>query len=210
MRRALFASLIAVTAIALLVPAAVLAQPGQFELTPFAGYRLSGDFDASSGDLFDPDLNVEIDESAFFGLLLDIPISPNWQIEILANRQQTSFVVDEGLLGPAIELGDVDLTVLHAGILLQWGGGQVKPFVTGSAGLTHIAPQFDELDSDNRFSATLGGGIKVFFSENAGLRLEARGLWTDLDTGFEGRYRRYDRGDGLFQGEGSVGLIIAF
>ncbi|HKI04962.1 MAG TPA: hypothetical protein VKK31_23485 [Thermoanaerobaculia bacterium] len=203
MRRAFFI-------LAFLLPAAVLAQPGRFEITPFAGYRLNGDFDAQSSDVFDPDLNIEIEESAIYGVLLDIPISRNWQIELLANRQRSAFIIDRGLLEPSRELGDVDLTIVHAGLLLQWGEGQVNPFVTISGGLTRIDPQFSELDADNRFSTSFGGGAKVFFSENVGLRLEARGFWTDLDTGFEDRFDRYDSGDGLFQGEASAGLIIAF
>jgi len=203
MRRAFFV-------LAFLLPAAVFAQPGRFEITPFAGYRLSGDFNAQSNRAFDPDLNVEVDESAIYGVLLDIPLSPNWQIELLANRQKSAFIVDRGLLEPSNELGDVELTIVHGGILLQWGSGQVNPFVTASAGLTRIDPKFSELDADNRFSASFGGGAKVFFSENVGLRLEARGFWTDLDTGFRDRYDRYDSGDGLFQGEASAGLIIAF
>lgn len=203
MRRALFVLL-------LLFPAAVFAQPGRFELTPFAGYRLAGDFDADSDSAFDPRLNIEVDESSVYGVMFNIPLSPNWQIEILANRQQTSFSIDQGFLEPQDELGDVDLTTVHGGILLQWGEGQVNPFLVASAGITRIEPKFRDLESDDRFSTSFGGGAKIFFSENVGLRLEARGFWTDLDTGFDDRYDRYDSGDGLFQGQGSVGLIIAF
>lgn len=203
MRRVLFASF---TALALLLPAAAFAQPGRYELTPFAGYRLAGDFQASSGDFFDPDLNVEVDESAVFGLLFDIPLAPYWQLEILVNRQQTAFLTDGGLFSPADELGDVDLTTIHGGMLFQWGYGQIQPFVAGSVGFTHIAPQFDELDSDDRFSASFAGGVKFFFAGSAGLRLEGRGYWTDVGTSND----YYDSYGGLFQWEGTVGLIFAF
>lgn len=204
MRRAFFA-------LALLLPAAALAQPpGRFELTPTVGYRLDGDFDARSSDAFDPALNVEVDASAVYGLVFDIPLNPNWQLEILANRQQSQFVIDRGLLTPTTTLGDVDLTILQGGFLFQWGEGQVVPFIAAAAGLTRIEPRFNELASDDRFSASLGGGVKLFFNENLGLRLEARGYWTDLETGFRDRNRRYDSGDALYQGEASAGLIIAF
>ncbi len=207
MRRALFVLL-------LLFPAAVFAQPGRFELTPFAGYRLAGDFDADSGDPFDPELNIEVDESAVFGVLFGIPLTPYWQIEILANRQQTTFSTDLGFLEPQDELGDVDLTTVHGGLLFQWGAGQINPFVVFSVGFTRIDPKFDDLDSEDRFSTSFGGGAKIFFSQNVGLRLEARGFWTDLGTDFNDHDHDHDHDDydsgGLFQGEGSVGLIIAF
>jgi len=204
MRRSFFAFVL------LLLPAAAFAQPGRFELTPVAGYRLDGDFDARSSDAFDPDLNVKVDASAVYGVLFDIPLTADWQVEILANRQRSEFVVDHGLLTPSTTLGDVDLTILQAGFLFQWGQGQVNPFITAAAGLTRIEPKLNDLSSDDRFSASLGGGVKIFFSENVGLRLEARGYWTDLGRNFRGRYNRYDSGDGLYQGEGSAGLIIAF
>lgn len=203
MRRALFILI-------LLVPAVALAQPGRFELTPTAGYRLAGDFD--SHDDFGSGSNVKVDESAFYGVTFDIPLSPYWQIELLANRQRTKFSTDEGLLSPSDELGDVDLTFLHAGFLVQWGEGQVSPFFTGSMGITHIEPKFNSLDSDDRLSFSLGGGVKVFLSRNVGFRFEGRGYWTDLDTDFHDHHDHHDHdnSDGLFQGEASVGLIFAF
>jgi Outer membrane protein beta-barrel domain len=210
MRRAFFLLLF------LLPAAAAFAQPpgylpvGRFEITPFAGYRLEGEFDAS--DAFG-DVEVEVDEGAVFGLIFDIPLDPNWQIELLANRQETSFVDDEGLFDPASDLGDVTLTYFHAGILFQWGEGQVIPFVTGSLGLAHIQPEFDDLDADDRFSTSFGGGVKLFFADNVGLRLEGRWYWTDLGDDFDDddfHHHHDDEGDGLFQIEGSVGLVIAF
>src|SRR5262245_34543946 len=207
MRRAFFL----VPTLLTVLPAAAFAQPGRFELTPVAGYRLEGDFNARSSDAFDRDLNVKVDASATFGVLLDIPLAPNWQLEILANRQRSEFIVDRGLLTPTTTLGDVDLTILQAGFLFQWGEGQVSPFITAAGGLTRIDPKFNDLASDDRFSASVGGGVKIYFGENVGIRLEGRGYWTDLDTGFDdSRHRRYDSRDGLYQGEGSAGLIIAF
>jgi hypothetical protein len=210
MRRAFFLLLF-------LLPVAAYAQPsgylpaGRFEITPFASYRLEGDFDASND--FGDDIDVEVEEGAAFGLLFDIPLSPNWQIELLANRQETSFINDEGLFNPAAELGDVTLTYLHAGILFQWGLGQINPFITGSLGLAHIEPEFDDLDADDRFSTSFGGGVKIFFADNVGLRLEGRWYWTDLGSDFDDddfHHHHDDDGEGLFQVEGSAGLIVSF
>lgn len=193
-----------------LVPASLLAQgPVQrFELTPFVGYRLNTDFEAVSGDFFDAD--VEIEEGATYGVILDIPLGESgWKLELLANRQESTLIVDEGLLAPTLELGDIDLGIYHAGLLYQWqAGGQVEPFIVFSGGITRLDPDFIGVSAENRMSGSFGGGIKVFFTDNVGLRLEGRGYWTDIDDAELSE--RWDADDALFQGEASAGLIFAF
>jgi opacity protein-like surface antigen len=193
----------------LLIPAAAMAQTRRFELTPMVGYRFNGEFQADS-DIFNRNLDVRIDEGAVFGVIFDVPLTENWQLELLANRQNSSFIVDEGLFTPEQDLGDVTVDYFNAGFLYQWGPGQVNAFVSGGIGLARIDPDFPEVEAENRFSGNLGGGVKILFAPNIGLRLEGRGYWVDLDTGFEGRYDRFDSDEGLYQGEASAGLIIAF
>jgi hypothetical protein len=204
MKNALFALLV-------LAPASLLAQgpqPQRFELTPVVGYRLNSDFDAVSGDFFDA--NVDIEESATYGLLFDIPLGESgWKLELLANRQESTLIVDEGILDPTLELGDLSLGIYHVGLLYQWGPGQVEPFIAFAGGLTHIAPDFPGVKADNRLSGSLGGGVKVFFTDNVGLRLEGRGYWTDLSDD-NNNDRRFESEDALFQGEASAGLILAW
>lgn len=201
MRRALLILL-------LLIPAGAYAQPSRFELTPFVGYRLDGSIDSSSDLGFNTD--VQVDESSIYGAAFDIPLSPNLQLELLANRQSTTFSVDDGLLNPSRELGDVDIDYYQAGFLFQWGRGQVNPFIVVTAGISRIDPKFPELDVESYFAATLGGGVKVFVSPNVGFRFEARGYWVNLQTNFDDRYDRYDSEGDLVQGEVSAGLILSF
>jgi hypothetical protein len=201
MRRALLALL-------LLIPAGAYAQPSRFELTPFVGYRLDGSIDSSSDLGFSTD--VQVDESSIYGLSFDIPLSSNWQLEILGNRQSTTFSVDDGLLNPSSELGDVDIDFYQAGFLYQWGRGQVNPYIVGTAGIARIDPKFPELDVESYFAATLGGGVKVFATPNVGFRFEVRGYWVNLQTNFDDRYDRYDSDGDLVQGEASAGLILSF
>lgn len=203
MRRALLALM-------LLIPAAAFAQPTHVELTPFAGYRSNASVDSSS----DLGLNrdVRFDSSAFYGVALDIPLSHHWQLELLANRQKTSLRLDHGLLSPAQKLGDITLDYYQAGFLYQWGRGQVNPFVVVTAGAARLDPDFPQVAAEDYFAGSFGGGVKVFFSPNIGLRFDARGYWTNLQTHYDDRSRhdRYDSSGDLITGEGSVGLIIAF
>ena len=203
MRRALLALL-------LLVPAAAFAQPARFELTPFAGYRSDATVDSSS-DL-GLNRNVRFDSSAFYGVAFDIPLSHHWQLELLANRQKTSLSFDHRLLSSTQKLGDITLDYYQAGFLYQWGRGQVNPYVVATAGGVRLDPDFPQVSAEDYFAGSFGGGVKVFFNPNIGLRFDARGYWTNLQTHYDDRSRhdRYNSNGDLVTGEGSVGLIIAF
>ena len=207
MRRALLALLFFVP----MISGVAFAQPLRVELTPFAGYRADATVDSSSDLGFNRDVTFE--GSSFFGVAVDIPISPSWQVEVLANRQRTSLHVDAGLLSPSQRLGDLDLDYYQAGFLYQWGRGQVNPYVVATAGVARLDPDFPELEAKDYFAGSLGGGVKVFVSPNLGFRFDARGYWTNLRTHYNDRSHhddRYDSKGDLVQGEGSVGLIIAF
>ncbi|HEX2644677.1 MAG TPA: outer membrane beta-barrel protein [Thermoanaerobaculia bacterium] len=212
MRKALFA-VFAVLSLSLLLPAGAGAQVARFEITPTVGYRFNGDLDVTDNGETLFDRNAEIEESAVYGVTVDVPLNQSWQLELLANRQDSSFIVDPGLFTPTQELGDVRLSYYHVGLLYQWGLGQVNPFFTFSGGLARIEPEFSQLEAENRFSASIAGGVKIFLSRNVGLRLEGRGYYTNLDTTLDDdddRFRDRSDSDALYQGEASAGLIISF
>lgn len=192
----------------LLIPAATLAQTHRFELTPVAGWRFDGELNVDGDFLGERD--VRVDEGASFGIIFDVPLNPNWQLELIANRQNSEFIVDAGLFTPEQSLGDVTVDIINAGILYQWGPGQVQGFFSGGLGIARIEPDRPGVDAESRFSGNLGGGVKVFFAENVGLRFEGRGYWVDVEQGFDDRNDRFRSDEGLFQGEASVGLILSW
>ncbi|HXO19278.1 MAG TPA: outer membrane beta-barrel protein [Thermoanaerobaculia bacterium] len=208
MRKAFFALL-------LLLPASALAQYSRFEITPTAGYRFSGRVRAVDDNGFVHDnSDLRVDEKGIYGVTLDIPLAYSWKLELLANHQATSFSLDSGLFQPRVRLGDVDIDYLQIGLLYQWGRGQVNPYFTGSLGVARIDPKFGGT-AENRFAGSLAGGVKIFFSRNVGLRLEARGYYASLDTrtedvDSEGHHHHTTVNEGLYQGEASAGLILAW
>lgn len=197
-----------ILAVLLLIPAAALAQPHRFELTPYAGWRFDGEFNVD-GDFLE-ERDVRLDEGGSFGVIFDVPLNPNWQLEFIANRQNTEFIVDAGLFTPELSLGDVTVDIVTAGILYQWGPGQVQGFFSGGLGIARIEPDREALEAESRFAGNIGGGVKVFLAENVGLRFDGRGYWVDLETGFEDRNDRFRSDEGLFQGEASIGLILSW
>lgn len=202
-------------ALVVLAPAAASAA-GRFELTPTASYNFGGDIRGEDTDLFDVDLQAA--DSEAFGITLDIPLAPWVQLELLASRQSTELEFDEGLFGGTTGFADFDVTYFHVGGLFEWGSGQIHPFFVASLGITDLNPDVPGAASETRFSASLGGGVKIFFSDHVGVRLEGRGFWTALDNYDTGNDSccgfdcdcNYDYGAEFTQAQASAGLILAW
>ena len=200
-----------------LAPLAAHAQGGplyRVELTPTASYRFGGTLQGGDNTLFNSDLEVE--DSSAYGVTFDIPLSSRMQLELLANRQSSELRFDQGLFGGTAGVADIDVSYYHVGFLWQWGDYRVSPFFTASLGVANLNPDIPGASSENRFSASLGGGVKVFFSDNVGLRFEGRGFFSDLGNNGNNRDRRCDYyndscyGNDFSQGQASIGLILAF
>ena len=190
-------------------PAAAFAGTHRFELTPMVGYQWGGKLSSQDTTIFDED--VEAEDSQVYGVTFDIPLSSDFQIELLASRQPTEFRFDEELFGPSHRVADVDISYYHVGFLWQGGRGQVDPFFVVSVGGTTIDLQVPGATDETRFSASLGGGAKIFFSRNVGLRLEGRGFWTAIrDSDNDYWDRHYSNDNDFYQGMAAIGLIIAF
>ena len=109
---------------------------------------------------------------------------------------------------------EADITYAHVGLLAQFGRREVTPYFVGSLGVTRIDANIDGVGADDRFSASLGGGVKVFILPFLGLRFEGRAFWTDVDqyetTCSDHFDECYDYTDFLSQGEVTAGLIFAW
>lgn len=195
----------------LALPSAALADGDyRWELTPHLSYHFGGSFNAEDNAPFGADL--EIDDGLAIGVIFDIPMTSNLQLELLLNHQESDLFFDAGIFGPDIKTIDTEITYAHIGLLAQFGRPEVTPYFVISAGLTRIDPDLPGAGADHKFSASLGGGVKLFFTPWFGMRLEARGFWTEVDS-FEVSCSGspcYDYKDYVSQGEGSVGLIFAW
>lgn len=155
-------------ALLLLLPSAAWAEWG-VELTPFAGFRFGGSFEDNAVGT-----DLEAGESAGFGVIVDVPAARNTQYELFYGFQRTE------LAPGAAPRFDLDVHYLHLGGTYLFPGERARPFVAAGLGLTLFDPQGATRDFETRFSVSLGGGVKIPFSERVGLRLEARGFVTVL------------------------------
>lgn len=192
-----------VLAVALLVAAPARAQSVQ--ITPFVGYAFGGsvrDTVLEQSRSFDAALD--------YGGSLNFSISPTWRFEALYSRQATE-LGGEGL-SPSF---DVTIERYLAGFQEEKGEGNVRWFGTVWFGATRFVPGLGDFGSETKFSAAVGLGVKTFPVKNVGLRLEARGFYT-LVKGEGGAFCANGTclfafsGTGLWQGDVSAGLILAF
>ena len=143
------------------------------EVTAFGGYRFGGDLYEIASER-----PVDADGAPSFGVVLNIPFTRETQIEALITHQQADFTV------PAAEGGQgarFRVTVDHyqVGGLTELATGRARPFLTGLLGLTRYEASGDY---EWRFSASAGGGVKLFPTPRVGLRLDGRVFATLVDA----------------------------
>jgi hypothetical protein len=187
-----------------------------FQLTPFAGYRFGGEFDNVDFDDFFFDLtDIEVDDGGSYGVIFDARLAGGLFLELWASRQSSELTASDGLFLPTEALFDLEVDYYHAGLLYEWTPGQAHPFFAVSVGATRFAPDEAGLDDLTRPSLSLGGGVKVMFSEAIGLRLEGRLISTwveENDDSFCDRRTCYDFDEDVYfyQGEARAGLVVGF
>ena len=194
----------AALALALLLGSAE-ARAQSVQITPFVGYAFGG----SVRDTV-LDESRSFDAALAYGGSLSFPISESWRFELLYSRQETK-LSGEGL-SPSF---DVTIERYLAGFQEEKGEGNVRWFGTVWFGATRFVPGLGGYDSETKFGAGVGLGVKTFPVKNVGLRFEARGLYTLVkgDGGVlcaNGTCLFAFSGNGLWQGDVSVGLILAF
>lgn len=143
------------------------------EVTAFGGYRFGGElYEIASGR------PVDADGAPSFGVVLNIPFTLETQIEALITHQQARFTV------PAAEGGQgarflVTVDHYQVGGLTELATGRARPFLTGLLGLTRYEASGDH---ELRFSASAGGGVKLFPTPRVGVRLDGRVYATLVDA----------------------------
>jgi opacity protein-like surface antigen len=179
------------------------------EVAPFTGHRFGGSFvDSVSA------ASLEVADTAAFGLVLDFDLEPDKQIEVLLSRQNSHLSSNDPLFTPN-PLFDLTIDYYHIGGLFMLPvGDRVRPFLTGTFGLTRMDPKPADLTTENRFSLSLGGGAKIFFTKNLGLRFDLRGIYTSLNANTEvfcsGGCTIKVNSSGFVQTEASAALMMRF
>ncbi len=151
------------------------------EITPFAGYVLGGSF-SNDDDTATSDQDVDLDDAASVGLIVNWPAEANTEWEIYLSRQSTALELD-GLFAPEDDaLADLDITFLQAGGTYFFEGDKARPYIVATVGASRFEPDDSAFDSETFFAFGIGGGIKVAPTSRLGLRLEGRVLGSVVNS----------------------------
>jgi hypothetical protein len=186
--------------------AVVSAQP--VEVALFAGYRFGGGFfELMTGQ------PVDLDGAPSLGVSLDVPLSNGVQLEGLFTHQHAHVLIPARGFRPAARWA-ISVDHWQGGGLQEFGRARVRPFLTGTLGLTRFAAADD---SEIRFTVGAGGGVKVFPSRHVGVRLDGRvfATFVDVDARFgactiDGVCFLSFNTDVLWQADFTAGVVFRF
>ncbi|HUL81424.1 MAG TPA: outer membrane beta-barrel protein [Gammaproteobacteria bacterium] len=187
--------------------------PRRFELTPYAGYTIGGEFEQQNGGG-----HYELDEGNSAGLIFNIEARDvNTQWEVLYGRQSTK-VATQAVFDPAGRL-PLDVEYFQFGGTYLFDGDDTRPFVAMTVGVTHFGPTLPGVDSESFLSGSFGGGVQLRKTKRIGVRLEARVLATFVNTdgalfchsGPQGGACAIQiHGTALYQLQSSAGVVFRF
>lgn len=161
--------------VTLAVAAAPTAAAGsQLELTPFAGYRMAGDFESA-----DQDGRIDVRDGSSLGVSLGWYRDAESFYEILYSRRKAE-------LGGTVErprADDLSIEYLH------FGGTLLLPRPTGHAGYVSLTAGVTRLDgspgrysAERKLSASLGGGLRYPLGDRVTATLGVRAWYTFVDS----------------------------
>lgn len=180
------------------------------ELNGFAGWQLHG-----KAKLYDGDFRLN--DAMNYGGKLSVALASTTHVELSYMRSDTEgrFYPFIGLPGDLVSLSSNYIQI--AG-LQEADLGRIKPFGTIGVGLTVWSPKSSQYNSKTQFSATVGGGLKIWLTDFLGIRLQGTMLmpmvWNGVGFGCGIGTGGTSCGGNVytrvtpFQGEFSGGLII--
>ena len=189
-------------------------RPYPFEVQPFVGYTFGGSVNLAPNAQNIVKANFE--SSPVYGVSVLYNGRPNWGLEFLWHRQPTKVFgeINETTTFPTKI--DLNLDQYHGNLIITLADEQVrlKPFLLVGMGATRAGGAGDSI---TKFSMGVGGGVRYFFSEHMGMRMQGRWSPTYIKSTTAGFYCSYwgfcweiNDAHFLHQYDATVGLIVRF
>jgi hypothetical protein len=156
---------------------------------------------------------------AQYGGIFSVELGPGVLGEFSYTRSKTTARYDDFVSGEHTNY-DMAIDYFQLGGVKELKKGPVVPFGMASLGVTWFNMQTYGVSDHVSFSAALGGGLKFFFSDRIGIRLQGRllmpmyfsggGLFVGIGSGGSSTGVSVSTGFLTVQGDFSGGLIFRF
>jgi hypothetical protein len=177
------------------------------EIAPFIGYRFGGDFYELTTNR-----QVDTDGARSIGLIGNVRMNRDLFFEAFFTHQEAHVTIPSDLSAPSTRVR-VRVNHFQAGGLREMEPGRVRPFLTGTVGLTHYEAEGDD---EVRFSLSAGGGVKLYPTPHLAVRFDGRVFATIVDADGDSLFCAPGVCIGSFdvtamwQAEFTAALVIAF
>ena len=174
------------------------------EITPQYGYQVGAKYNYYGGYL-------KLKSSDQYGLTFGINATDDITVEFMWAQQNTDIRIKDFQFAPQeTELTDVVVNHYQIGAIHMFGYSEARPFIGLSAGWSTFNPDIDIYDGMTTFTLGLSGGLKYFFTDRIGIRIQSQLLmpvsWGGVYVGGGGG--GVTAGGSILQLNFSGGLII--
>lgn len=193
----------------------------EYEITPFFGTRIGGNIDVSGQGYSNVDY-LKIKNSEDFGVMAGINFWGHLEGEFMWNRQPTSLSAHNPNDGTYAYQSPLNLDMYQFDILYHFTRSDAKfrPYAVGGLGFSRFGSMNNVTQNltgfNTSFSFNMGAGVKYFFTDHFGIRVEAR--WSPSQT-TQGVGQACSYYGGCYstpitnlaeQGQANIGLIFRF
>lgn len=174
------------------------------EVTPQYGYQIGAKYNYQGG-------YIKLHDSDQYGLTFGLNAADDITVEFMWAQQNSKVSIYDFIFYPQeTEISDVTVNHYQIGAIYMFDDDQLRPFAGLSAGWSTFNPEGDIYDSNTTFTMGVTGGLKYFFTDHIGIRIQTQLLlpvsWGGVyyGTGGSGVYT----GGSILQLNFSGGLII--
>jgi hypothetical protein len=177
--------------------------------TVYGGFRGGGDLTEATTEE-----KLHVDTTPSFALAVDIAYEPRKQLQVFYSHQKGDLSSAAGALAPV----QVPLTIeyLHIGGTAFLEGMGDGGYASAGIGATRLTPNSPGLAAETKPSLSIAFGYMLPLVPGLGLRFEARGYATWIDSNGSLFCRTSSgcpvsiKGNGFYQGDALIGLTARF
>lgn len=138
------------------------------EITPQYGYQVGSKYNYNGGYL-------KFHGSDQYGLTFGINATDDVTVEFMWAQQNSKVSIKDVIFYPIEEeVTEMQANHYQLGAIHMFGYSDARPFAGLSAGWSTWNPEEDLFDSHTTFTLGITGGLKYFFTDRIGLRLQTQ------------------------------------